>query len=165
MDNERDWIKELLESKTKRDQGLVEIERDWEREGNHEDGWMQKREYKNASEVVDDIQYIIDEYSKKEHLDPTDLDMYFYKRDYLQRKLNEFYADEYVLVDKFCQPQKRFKYGMGAEEIITKLASDLDCFVVLKKDNRYFAEVGDRTIDLGSWPDINKLDEENNGEQ
>lgn len=120
------------------------------------DGWLVNRQYNNPEEAVDDINYLTSEYKNK-GLDETQLDAYFYKRRWIQDRLNEFYADEYVLVDKFNKPQKVFKYYPGAEEVITELASDMDCYVVLKKGDKYFMELGDDIIDLGLTPTISEL--------
>ena len=160
MKEEKTWFSELLEAKQNKElDPTIEV---GFQEDRYKDGWLKERNYTSADEVIKDIAYIVYEYARDEKLNSADLDMYFYKREYLQKKLDEFYADEYVLVDRFCKPQKRFKYGRPAEEIITKLASDLDCYVVLRKGDKYFAEVGDNIVDLGETPDIFKL-EDNGG--
>ena len=123
------------------------------------DGWLIDKEYKDADEVISDILYITAEYEHK-RMDAAELDQYFYKRKYLQDQLQKFFADKYVLVDKFCNPQKSFNYDPGAEEVITKLANELDCYVTLKKGNMYFVEIGDDIVELGEWPNINKLNEQ-----
>lgn len=121
--------------------------------------WLVKRgEYKSADEVIEDLLYLTAE-NVGERLNAVDLDKYFYKRQYLQNQLKKFYADKYVLVDKFCKPQKSFNYNPEAEGMITELANSLDCYVVLKKGDMYFIEVGDEIIELGDWPNINKLNE------
>ena len=121
-----------------------------------EKGWLVNKTYSSPEEVIEDIAYITTEY-EKERLDATELDAYFYKRRWLQNKLDEFYADKFVLVDDFNEVQKEFKYHPGAEEVISELASDMDCYVVLKRGDKYFAEVGDKVIDLGPTPDISKI--------
>lgn len=123
------------------------------------DGWLVDKEYTSADEVIDDILYIQAEY-EKERLDAVELDQYFYKRQYLQGLLKKFYADEYVLVNKFNKIQHRLKYEPGAEKTITELAEKLDCYVILRRGNKYFAEVGDETIDMGEEPDIWLIEEE-----
>ena len=91
-----------------------------------EKGWLVNKTYSSPEEVIEDIAYITTEY-EKERLDATELDAYFYKRRWLQNKLDEFYADKFVLVDDFNEVQKEFKYHPGAEEVISELASDMDC--------------------------------------
>lgn len=120
-------------------------------------GWLVDKEYTNADEVISDLLYITAEYEKR-RLDATELDQYFYKRQWLQDQLNKFYADEYVLIDKFNKIQKRFKYDSKANGVITELASSLDCYIILRKGKKYFAEVGDDIVEMGEWPDIRLIE-------
>ena len=122
-------------------------------------GWLVGKEYTDPDEVISDLLYITAEYEKR-RLDATELDQYFYKRKWLQDQLNKFYADEFLLVDSFEKIQKAFKYNPEAEGIVTEIADDLDCYVVLRKGNRYFAEVGDSIIELGDGPYISLLEED-----
>lgn len=122
------------------------------------EGWLVNKEYTDPDEVISDLLYITAEYEKRK-LDATELDQYFYKRQWLQDQLNKFYADEYVLIDKFNKVQKRFKYDPKADGVITELASKLDCYIVLRKGKKYFAEVGDEVVDMGEWPDIRLIED------
>lgn len=122
-------------------------------------GWLVDKEYTNPDEVISDLLYITAEYEKR-RLDATELDQYFYKRKWLQDQLNKFYADEFLLVDSFEKIQKVFKYNPEAEGIVSKIADDLNCYVVLRKGDRYFAEVGDSIIELGNGPYVSLLEED-----
>ena len=126
-------------------------------------GWLIDKEYTSPDEVVSDILYLTAEY-ENERLSPTELDQYFYKRQYLQDQLKrlsaENYADEYVLVDNFNNIQRRLKYNPDAEKLVTELATQIDCYVVLKKGSRYFAEVGDEIVEMGEVPDVGMMEEE-----
>lgn len=68
--------------------------------------------------------------------------------------------DWYVLVDDFKKPQFQCKYNPAFEDVITELAGRMDCYVVLKKGEAYYAEVGDNLIYLGYTPDIDKICQE-----
>ena len=126
-------------------------------------GWLIDKEYTGPDEVVSDILYLTAEY-ENERLSPTELDQYFYKRQYLQDQLKrlsaEDYADEYVLVDNFNNIRRRLKYDPDAEKLVTELAAQIDCYVVLKKGSRYFAEVGDEIVEMGEAPDVGMMEEE-----
>lgn len=158
MIEEKTWTGELLKARSKKELNPT-VQKGFDPD-RYKDGWLKEREYTDPNEIIKDIEYIVYEYAEKGSLDVNDLDMYFYKREYLQKKLDELYADEYVLVDKFEKPKMSFKYGSGAEEVITKLAEKMDCYVVLRKGNRWFAEVGDDIVELGGGPYINRLEED-----
>ena len=149
--NKEDYLELLSECQKIREQ---HAEEDLDPRPN---GWLDGRTYNSADEVISDLLYLQSEY-EKERLDAGELDMYFYKRKWLQSKLNEFYADEFLLVDSFEKIQKVFKYNPEAEGIVSEIADDLDCYVVLRKGNRYFAEVGDSIIELGDGPYVSLLE-------
>ena len=127
------------------------------------EGWLVNKEYTDPDEVISDLLYITAEYEKR-RLDATELDQYFYKRQWLQDQLKrlsaENYADEYVLVDNFNNIRRRLKYDPDAEKLVTELATQIDCYVVLKKGSRYFAEVGDEIVEMGEVPDVGMMEEE-----
>ena len=121
------------------------------------EGWLEGREYTNPEEVVDDILYITDK-CKDKALSDTELDAYYYKRRWMQDKLGELYADKYVLVNEFNKIQFICTYNPNAENVITELAHHLNCYVLLKKDGEYFAELGDDVVRMGKYPDVSKLE-------
>lgn len=127
-----------------------------------ENGWLERKTYTCPEEIVKDILYITDK-AKEKVLSDSELDMYFYKRKYLQDQLQKFYADKYVLVDDFNKVQGAFNYTTDAEEVISELAGKKGYTVLLKRGDEYFAEVGDETVNLGKWPRKDKVVlEENN---
>ena len=156
MSKEKQWIKDLVEKRKFIDGTGIQRVYD---ETKYQPGWLANRDYENDREQAeDDINYIIDEYAKNfDSLNWEELDLYFKKREHIDNLLCRAYADEYVLVDRFCKPQKKFIYDGRGEDFITQLAEQMDCYVVLRKGYKYFAEVGDSIVDLGEWPDINKL--------
>ncbi len=66
----------------------------------------------------------------------------------------------YVLVDDFKKSQFQCKYNPAFEDVIVELASRLGCYVVVKKGDKYYMEIGDDTVDLGYTPDIEKICQE-----